>query len=156
MNRSPAFQFYADDFLAGTFIMSNEEKGLYITLLCRQWTQGHVTEDEVAALGSTVVQPSLNRVLAKFVKGEDGNLRNARLERERDKQKAFRVQQSEKGKASAKARLNHGSTTVQPRSNPVEVRLQPEGNSPSPSPSPSPEDKKTRKAKASIEEVKQF
>lgn len=128
--KPPAFQFYADDFLAGTFSMSNEERGLYITLLCRQWTQGHVTPDEVLRLGSTTVQPSVNHVLTKFVADSDGNLKNHRLEAERDKQTAFRALQSQKGKASAKARFNHGSTTVQPSG-------APKVNSPSPSPSPS-------------------
>lgn len=129
--KPPAFQFYADDFLAGTIFMSNEERGLYITLLCRQWTQGHVTRDEVERLGSTVVQPSINHVLTKFQADEDGNLRNARLEIERGKQNAFRALQSAKGKASAQARLNRGSTVVQPEG-------EPEANSPPPSPSPSP------------------
>lgn len=129
MSKPPAFQFYADDFLAGTFSMSNEERGLYITLLCRQWTQGHVTPDEVSRLGSTMVQPSLNHVLTKFKPDDAGNLKNDRLEAERDKQNAFRAQQSEKGKASAKARLNRGSTVVQPSG-------EPKPNSPSPSPSP--------------------
>lgn len=109
--------------------MSNEERGLYITLLCRQWTQGHVTPDEVTRLGSTVVQPSLNHVLTKFQPDEVGNLKNARLELERSKQNAFRALQSEKGKASAKARFNRGSTVVQPSG-------APKVNSPSPSPSP--------------------
>jgi len=130
MSKPPAFQFYADDFLAGTFSMTNEERGLYITLLCRQWTQGHVTRDEVSRLGSTVVQPSINHVLTKFQPDEDGNLRNARLEVERGKQNAFRAMQSAKGKASAEARFNRGSTVVQPSG-------APKGNSPSPSPSPS-------------------
>jgi uncharacterized protein YdaU (DUF1376 family) len=129
MSRPPAFQFYADDFLAGTFSMSNEERGLYVTLLCRQWTQGFVTIDEVARLGSTVVQPSLNHVLTKFKPDESGNLRNERLERERCKQNAFRAQQSEKGRRSAQLRFNRGSTVVQPNGSP-------EVNSPSPSPSP--------------------
>lgn len=128
MSRPPAFQFYADDFLAGTFSMSNEERGLYITLLCRQWTQGYVTTDEVSRLGSTVVQPSLNHVLTKFKPDETGKLRNERLERERCKQNAFRANQAEKGRLSAKARFNRGSTVVQPDG-------VPEGNSPSPSPS---------------------
>lgn len=130
MNKPPAFQFYADDFLAGTFSMTNEERGLFITLLCRQWTQGHVTAEEVSRLGSTVVQPCLNHVLTKFKPDELGNLRNERLERERCKQNAFRAKQSEKGRRSAQLRFNRGSTVVQPSG-------EPESNSPSPSPSPS-------------------
>jgi len=115
--------------------MSNEERGLFITLLCRQWTQGHVTPDEVARLGSTMAQPSLNHVLTKFEPGADSNLRNPRLEGERVKQNAFRALQSEKGKASARARSNHGST--QPPTA-VQPGGAPKLNSPSPSPSPSP------------------
>jgi uncharacterized protein YdaU (DUF1376 family) len=131
MNKPPAFQFYADDFLAGTFSMSNEERGLYITLLCRQWTQGHVTPEEVARLGSTVVQPCVNHVLTKFKQDEAGNFKNERMEMERAKQNTFREKQSEKGRRSAQLRFNRGSTVVQPNG-------EPEANSPSPSPSPSP------------------
>ena len=134
MSKPPAFQFYADDFLAGTFTMTLEERGLYITLLCRQWTQGHVTPDEVSRLGSTAVQPAVNHVLTKFQPDENGNLKNARLEAERGKQNAFRALQAAKGRASAEARLNRGSTAVQPSGEP---KGQPKPNSPSPSPSPS-------------------
>ena len=125
--KPPAFQFYADDFLAGTVTMNHEERGLYILALCVQWNAGGLTREDFGRLGSTVVQPSLNHVLTKFEPGEDGLLRNARLEAEREKQKAFRDKQSVKGKASAEARFNRGSTVVQPDT-------QPEVNSPSPSP----------------------
>ena len=147
--RPPAFQFYADDFLAGTFSMSNEERGLYITLLCRQWTQGHVTPEEVSRLGSTVVQPSINHVLTKFKPDESGNFRNERLERERCKQNAFRAKQSEKGKRSAEARFNRGSTVVQPSG-------EPEGNSPSPSPNNTPLPPKGGKGPIQLRAEKMF
>ena len=132
--KPPAFQFYADDFLAGTMDLSAEEVGAYIRLLCHQWNRG----------GLTTVKPRLNRiagtvvtaeVLEKFTQGEDGLLRNERLEDERRKQEEFRAMQSAKGRKSAEARRrkqpdgNRGSTVV-------ENRLQPNGNSPSPSPSP--------------------
>ena len=45
--RAPAFQFYADDFLAGTMTMTNEERGAYISLLCLQWSKGFVTELDI-------------------------------------------------------------------------------------------------------------
>src|SRR6478752_824536 len=48
--KPPAFQFYADDFLGGTLTMTLEERGLYITLLCLQWSKGFVTEDDLSAL----------------------------------------------------------------------------------------------------------
>lgn len=129
--KPPAFQFYAGDFIAGTITLSHAERGLYILALCLQWDQGGVSPDDLANLaGSTPTA----RVLQKFQVGEDGLLRNNRLEFEREKQVEYRKGQSNKGKASAQARFNRGSTTVQPEGQP---EGQPKPNSPSPSPSPS-------------------
>jgi len=131
--KPPAFQFYADDFLAGTMDMTDAEVGLYIRCLCRQWSNGSIPNDpqEIARLSraSTEPQPSLNRVMTKFKVCEDGMLRNERLEKERAKQTAFRKAQSDKGHASAEARFNRASTEPQPSRSP-------KVNSPSPSPSP--------------------
>ena len=38
MPKAPAFQFYAQDFLSGVMDLTMDERGLYITLLARQWT----------------------------------------------------------------------------------------------------------------------
>jgi uncharacterized protein YdaU (DUF1376 family) len=46
IHRSPAFQFYADDFIAGTADMSAEEVGAFIRLLCHQWSKGSIPADE--------------------------------------------------------------------------------------------------------------
>ena len=37
MSKAPAFQFYAQDFLTGVMDLTMEERGLYITLLAKQW-----------------------------------------------------------------------------------------------------------------------
>lgn len=37
-NKAPAFQLYAEDFLTGVFGLTMEERGVYITLLCYQWS----------------------------------------------------------------------------------------------------------------------
>ena len=42
IRKAPAFMFYADDFLAGTLEMSQEEVGQYIRLLCHQWNRGSI------------------------------------------------------------------------------------------------------------------
>lgn len=135
LHRSPAFQFYADDFLAGTLDLSQEEVGAYIRLLCHQWNRGSIpveTEKQQRLAGGSV---SVD-VLAKFRLVDGLGLVNERLETERAKQAAYRQKQSEKGLASAEARkkqprFNHGSTTVgtavQPSGQP---EGQPEGNSP--------------------------
>ena len=122
--KSPAFQFYVDDFLGGTVTFNNEQKGLYITLLCIQWSAGFVTDDDFLCLGSTTLEPQFNRVKAKFDRGEDGNLRNLRLEAERAKQMVWREKSRQGGLKSAAKRA---STTLQP---PYQGKGEPKGNSP--------------------------
>ena len=124
--KPPAFQFYADDFAAGTCDLSAADVGAYIRLLCYQWSRGSIPINDPAKIARiAAVEPSAD-VLAKFPSGQNG-----RMEAERVKQAEYRQQQSDKGKASAQARFNRGSTVVQPEG-------QPKGNSPSPSPSPTP------------------
>ena len=118
--KAPAFQFYADDFLAGTLDLSQADVGAYVRLLCHQWNRGSIpaeTEKQQRLAGGPVSAD----VLAKFPAGADGLLRNLRMEQEREKQAAFREMQRKKGLLSAAAR-----TAAQPS-------RQPKGNSPSPS-----------------------
>jgi uncharacterized protein YdaU (DUF1376 family) len=138
MAKPPAFQFYAKDFLTGTMLMSNEEVGLYIRLLCLQWEQGYVPDDVeriVAAFGETT-RRCWTAVKPKFNHGStEGELRNEKLEKVRAQQTAFRERQSEKGKASAEARRskkatkprsgNRKSTTDQPRFNQTNTEGEP-------------------------------
>lgn len=141
--RPPAFQFYTDDFLAGTFHMSQKDVGAYIRLLCVQWNNGGIPcePEKISRLAGGKVS---EEVIAKFQKCDDGLLRNQRLEKERGKQEQYRALQRDKGVKSAQARaaaaeqrLNRGSNPVGTGGQPApEVRLEPEGNSPSPSPSP--------------------
>ena len=138
--KAPAFQFYADDFLAGTMEMSQAEVGAYIRLLCHQWNRGSIpveAEKQQRLAGGLV---SVD-VLAKFPADESGLLKNRRMEMERQKQTAYREKQREKGLLSAEARkgfnrsTNRGSTGVPTAAQPeYQPDTQPEGNSPSPSP----------------------
>jgi uncharacterized protein YdaU (DUF1376 family) len=140
--KAPAFQFYADDFLAGTLEMSQEEVGQYIRLLCHQWNRGSIpveTEKQQRLTGGCV---SVD-VLVKFRLCEDGLLRNERLETVRSEKDRYLQQQSQKGRKSAELR-KLALTAVQPDTQPefnngsttVEIRLQPKVNSPSPTPTP--------------------
>lgn len=108
MNKPPAFQFYANDFLGGTQHLTDAEVGLYIRLLLAQWSAGSLPNDDEELLSygkSTALSTTrLDRVKAKFELCPDGRLRNARLEREREKQNEFRLQRSFAGKQSAQVR----------------------------------------------------
>lgn len=99
---APAFDLYPSDWLAGTLLMSYEEKGLYIDLLCLQWQHGALPPD--AALKRLRVKAAtLASVLEKFPAGEDGLRRNPRLEREREKQR-HRIARSRAGAAATNAK----------------------------------------------------
>jgi len=136
--KSPAFQFYPKDFMAGTATMSNQEVGAYMRLLCYAWDAGSVPNDSRER--SRIVCCSLkqertlwHRLERKFAL-VDGVYVNERMEEERQKQAEYRRRQSDKGKASATVRWqpdgNRTVTTVTPR-------LQPDGNSSSSSSSSS-------------------
>jgi len=101
--KAPAFQFYADDFLAGTSDMSAEEVGGYIRLLCHQWTKGGIPNDPDRAgrMATLLGSPSLGYVLAKFSLCDDGMLRNERLEQVRADQEAYKAKQATAGRNGA-------------------------------------------------------
>lgn len=142
-DRSPAFQFYARDFLSDVRVMamSLEEVGAYWKLVSICWLEEglpselpvlarllHVTPAKFAKLWPAI-EPCFRLV--------SGTYQHPRLDREREKQDEYRRKQSEKGRKSAEARSNHGSTTVQPEGNRTPTGTQPEGNSSSSSSSAS-------------------
>ena len=108
--------------------MNMEERGLYITMLCLQWTQGGIKETDIPRLSSAMAQPSVSYVKDKFRRCEDGLLRNDRMESVRVSQQEFRKNRANAGKLGANARWHSYSTAM----------AQPMANDGSPSPSPSP------------------
>lgn len=147
IHRSPAFQLYADDFLAGTADMSAEEVGAYIRLLCHQWSKGSIPADEERAgrIAGLIGSPSLRYALAKFSLCDDGQLRNARLEQVRAESAKYRAKQVESGRAGASKRWGqlkkHGEPNGMPMATPLPTPLPtplakrcPDDSSPSPSP----------------------
>ena len=81
--KDPAFLFYSSDFLSGTMLMSNEEVGIYIKLLCLQHQQGHLKEEDMLSMGANP------KILNKFVKDNEGNYYNERLEYEAEKRHKY-------------------------------------------------------------------
>ena len=133
--RAPAFQFYADDFLAGTMTMTNEERGAYISLLCLQWSKGFVTELDIQRICLGMPTHCQGICQSKFQLGDDGHYRNQRLELERSKQK----ERSEKQRGIANLRWNKDAKampTHYQEDAEAYAKSVPEVCSPSPSPSP--------------------
>lgn len=131
-DKSPAFQFYPDDFMGSgkVAVMTAHEIGIYVLLLCYDWNEGGVEYNaEDLARFCRVTEAEFVTAWEKRIKRcfveRDGRFWNPRLERERDKQAKFRAKQVAAGLASAAARSNQRSTTVEPTF-----------NSPIPSPAP--------------------
>ena len=85
MGKDPALLFYSGDFLVGTFTMTMEQRGKYITLLCLQHQQGFLTEEDMKEhLEDTDI-----KVFNKFDKSADGNYYNLRLKEEAERRKTY-------------------------------------------------------------------
>jgi uncharacterized protein YdaU (DUF1376 family) len=133
--RAPAFQFYADDFLAGTMTMTNEERGAYISLLCLQWSKGCVTELDIQRICLGMPTHCQGICQSKFQVDSHGNYRNSRLEVERSKQRERSQKQSDIANLRWNKDANALPTHCQEDTK-AYARSIPESCSPSPSPSP--------------------
>lgn len=117
--KSPAFQFYPTDYLGSQRVqmLTLEEEGAYVRLLCYCWQHGTIPDDadQLARLIGKGASTTVARVVqAMFQQGPDqGKLIHDRLEQERAKQAAWRAKSSAGGHKSAEKRKG-GSTVVQP------------------------------------------
>lgn len=124
MQKPPAFQFYPKDWLSSPKVqlMSPEQEGAYIRLLCYCWDSGDCSlpdnDDELAILsrmgegwfkgGSTVVRKCFVPHPQK-----PGCLTNERLLSEAEKQSAWREKSAQGGRQSAeKRRQSKGGLTI--------------------------------------------
>jgi hypothetical protein len=85
MSKDPAFLFYSSDFLTGTALMSDEQIGKYIKLLCYQHQMGHLSERDMLKICKTYDED----IFCKFEKDENGLYYNVRLQQEVEKRKAY-------------------------------------------------------------------
>lgn len=83
--KDPAFLFYSSDFLSGTMLMTDEEIGQYIKLICLQHQKGHLKEKDILNICKTHNE----EIFSKFKIDEEGNYYNERLETEINKRKAY-------------------------------------------------------------------
>ena len=83
--KDPAFLFYSNDFLSGTMLMTDEEVGKYIRLLCLQLQKGHLKEKDMLSICKNYNE----EIFSKLKQDEEGNYFNERLEQETNKRKAY-------------------------------------------------------------------
>jgi uncharacterized phage protein (TIGR02220 family) len=109
-HKSPAFQFYPADFLAdeNVIMMSNQEVGCYIKLLCFCWREGSIPNDlnKIARLcgEDSSAMAQLWQAVKPCFKETGDRLINPRLDKERVKQGEFRKNRQKAGKMGAAKR----------------------------------------------------
>lgn len=111
MSKRPAFQFYPQDFISDIRVqaMDNEELGAYIRLLCHDWIEDGLPDDDLILSRISGARENWDRIkmpLASCFQKIDGKLFNPRLIEERKKQDKFRKEKTSVGKIGAKARWN--------------------------------------------------
>lgn len=100
-NKAPAILFYTSDFLTGTRLMSYEEIGKYITLLCLQHQHGHLSEEDMLNICGEYIP----HIYTHFEKDSDGKYFNNRLETEGIKRQKF--VESRRANRSKKTYVKH-------------------------------------------------
>lgn len=122
MENSPAFQFYAQDFLTGVMYLTNEEIGMYIKMLCKQWTDSVIPKKRLGFLIGKDWDSLSEELKSKFEdKGE--HLVNKRLEAERVKKLNFKKKQSING--SKGGRGNKKQSEAKPKIKPNQSQKKP-------------------------------
>jgi len=140
MNKSPAFQFYANDWLSSTKIalMTPAQEGAYIRLLCYAWSDPDCSipddDNQLAVLsrmgeewlkgGSTVVRACFNQHPTVA-----GKLVNLRLLAEREKQQLWREKSQAGGIKSGQARQEKALKARAKRAKGGSRVVEPKGNS---------------------------
>ena len=108
MRTSPAFQFYAKDWLVDTAGLSLEAQGAYARLLAHMWIEGPLPDDRTALARRCGESPRRFGVIWKAIgplfQCTGGVLTNKRLEQERAKQDAYRQEQALRGQHGASKR----------------------------------------------------
>lgn len=112
LRKWPYFKFYANDWLTSNtvLLMNNSQRGAYIVLLCRAWTEESCTlPADAATLQSlaswTDTAEEFEPVLTCFPLTRNQKRRfNPRLFKERQEASEYRAKQSEGGKKGMEAR----------------------------------------------------
>ena len=125
INKAPAFQFYASDFLSdlNVQIMSMSQRGIYITLLAVEWIEGSIPANTQTLHVLCGRHPNFDedwKVVKNCFYEENGRLYNNRLESERKNMISYRERMSSNGKKGANARWN-GKAIAEPSNKEVEV-----------------------------------
>jgi bifunctional N-acetylglucosamine-1-phosphate-uridyltransferase/glucosamine-1-phosphate-acetyltransferase GlmU-like protein len=116
MAKDPAFLFYSNDFLTGTYTMTDEQVGKYIRLLCLQHQKKYLSEKDMLNICKSYDED----IYCKFAKDENG-FYNERLREVAEKRKSYSDSRSKNRKS--KDILNISSSYVPHMENEIENEI---------------------------------
>jgi len=127
MAKSPAFQFYASDFLTDTQSWDITEVGIYIRLLSNQWVNGSLPKDlirlsRIAGCTHEEIKKAWVILGFKFLDNSEGNIYNRKLESVREDQKKFKEKQASNGSKGGRPKKE------EPKENPDKTQNKPKIN----------------------------
>lgn len=120
MAQPPSFPFYPADWLLGTLTFSLAEDGAYLRLIMHQWNAGSVPGDDLAAVARILrvtereARPIWATIAAKFVRGDDGLWRNARVEKQRAEKVRYHEAKRANGQKGGRPPANREQTEAKP------------------------------------------
>jgi len=104
MSKDPAVLLYTADFMSGVVGLTMQERGQYISLLCQQHQQGHLSEKTIYLLLGIASVSEIPDVMEKFKIDEDGKYYNERMESEAEKRHNFIESRKENAKLGGRPR----------------------------------------------------
>lgn len=126
MAKSPAFQFYASDFLTDTQSWDIKEVGIYIRLLANQWVNQSLPKDlkrlsRIAGCDLEDMEKAWVILGFKFIEDLEGNIFNKKLQETREEQMLFRIKQSKNGSKGGRPKKEKPNETQnKPKINPTQ------------------------------------
>jgi len=108
MSKDPAFLFYTQDFMTGTYFFTDDQAGKYIRLLCLQHQTGHLEEKHMLNICKTYDKD----IFSKFIRDENGLYYNERLDKEINRRVKY-CESRRKNKLSEKTYDQHMETETE-------------------------------------------
>lgn len=93
--KDPCFLFYSEDWMMGTYAMTQAQKGCFVDLMTLQH-QGIKITDAVVRKVCGGIDSDIEVVMEKFIKDIDGTYYNRKMREVMMEREAFKLKQSER------------------------------------------------------------
>jgi hypothetical protein len=103
MSKDPAFLFYPSDFLSGTMLMTDEQVGRYMRVICYEHQNGHISEEDMLKICKTYDKD----IFKHFKTDKNGLYYNIRLEEEIERRSAYSASRSANRKTKQPSHVKH-------------------------------------------------